>query len=54
MRLVEGVAFVVGREIEVVETAVAAATGYRRAAAVQAHANLATHVALGVVDEGLE
>src|SRR5690625_1954988 len=52
--LVEGVAGVVGGEVEVVEAGVAAATGDHGAAAVQQQADVTGDVALGVGDEGVE
>src|SRR5690554_6503977 len=54
VRLVERVALVVGREVEVVQARVRAAPRDGRAATVQHHAHLARHVALGVVDEDVE
>src|SRR5690625_5631305 len=50
--LIEGVALVVGGQIEVVQAGLGAAPGDGRAAAVQRHADIAVDVALGVLDEG--
>ena len=52
--LVEGVARVVGREREVVQALGALAPGDGRAAALQRQPDVARHVLLGVVDEGVE
>src|SRR5699024_3363151 len=54
VRLVEAVALVVGGEVEVVQAGLAAAAGHGGAAAVQAEADVAAHVLLGVLDEGVE
>src|SRR5699024_5338375 len=52
--LVEGVALVVGGEVEVVQTGLRAAAGDGGAAAVQRHPDVAVDVALGVLDEGVQ
>src|SRR5690606_3481061 len=52
--LVEGVARVVGREVEAGQAGVACATGGHGAAAVEEEADVAGDVALGVGDEGVE
>src|SRR5699024_4477801 len=52
--LIEGVALVVGGQIEVVQAGLGAAPGDGRAAAVQRHADIAVDVALGVLDEGVQ
>src|SRR5690606_6254532 len=54
VRLVEGVAGVVGGEVEVIEARVAAPPGDDGPAAVEQEADVAGDVALGVVDEDVE
>ena len=53
-RLVEGVARVVGRQVEVVQRRLAAPAGHHGPAAVQRHPDVAGHVLVGVVDEAVQ
>src|SRR5699024_5317202 len=52
--LVEGVALVVGGEVEVVQPGLGAAPGDGGAAAVQGQADVAADIALGVGEEGVQ
>src|SRR5919202_2993933 len=53
-RLVERVAGVVGREVEVVQALLAAPARHHGAAAVHGHPDVARHVALGLADERVQ
>ena len=51
--MIEGIARLVGRQIEVVQARLGAPTVDHDPSAVQDHADLARHVRLGVLDEGV-